>query len=57
MASGKRGTHPGDGVLDEPAWVDVGVVVDDVAGELVEDLFAPSDVEGVEGGEGQEQVA
>ena len=49
-------SHLAKCVLAETNRVQLGVVSDDVAAQLLEDWFAPAHVEGVKGGECQQQV-
>jgi hypothetical protein len=49
--------HGANRVLDEPRLVDVGVVSEDVVGDLVEDLVVPAHVERVQRGEREEKVS
>lgn len=49
--------HRGDGVGTESFGVDVWVVGEDVSFEFFEDLAAPSQLEYIEAGEGQEEVS
>ena len=54
---GKGRAHGADRVLDEPRFVDVGVVSDNVAGDLVEDLLAPAHSERIERRECEQKVS
>ena len=49
--------HRGDGVGTESFGVDVWVVGEDVSFEFFEDFLAPSQLECIEAGQGQEEVA
>jgi hypothetical protein len=51
------GAHGAEGVPPKPLGVDVRVVCENVALDLRQDPFAPYDLEGVQGCEGQQQVS